>query len=251
MFTTIAFSESQDAAAAFSKLNAVADQHVKTETTRIIVPEFASILVGAAAFLGTTGQFLRLISPSLRRLNLHHISPVGKLLVPAAVNTPWLNPRHPIPLVPAEALEVEELADPAAAEVHTVIALLSDGAIAPYEGEIRRIRATITLAQLASAWAFSELTLIDELPVGNYDIVGANLVAAGAVAFRLVGKGDKHRPGGLALQDDDDLIDPLQMKGGMGVWGSFHTTTLPGVEVISSAAAGSATYQMLLDIVPR
>lgn len=251
LFTLIAFSESQDEAGAFTRMAAVIDQHVRASGDDFIVPPINQI-VGAAAFCGAAvGYEARLVAPSLRRTNPYYITPVEPDIVPTNVPALSLHPESPVPLDVNETLNAENNANPVAAEQHSVLVLLSDGAIAPVTGAIRTINAEITLAQVAGAWSFSALSLPDALPVGEFEVVGARLVAAGAVAFRFVPVGAAHRPGGIAAQGTDDL-DPWEMRyGRFGSWFNFNTVNPPGVEVLGSAAAASATYQMYLDILPK
>ncbi len=251
MFSLVAFSESQDPAGAFVNIAAVTDQHVKAVGDKITVPKSLSILIGAAAFVGTVGDKCRQVSPSLRRVNPMQIAPTVELLVPPATHPEWLRPQNAVPLSPDEGLEVEENSNPLAAEQHTVVVALADGPIQPVAGMVYTCHATITLVQLAGAWSLSELTFTDDLPTGIYAIVGARVNAAGAVAFRFVPVGAAHRPGGLVCQDADDLEIWYQRNGSLGEWCEFDTTQPPSVEVIGSAAAGSATYDVFIDVIAK
>lgn len=250
MHSLVAFAESHDPGGVYSEVSAVVDREIRTDANRLIVPNLKNI-IGAFAAVGTTGVRARLQSASLRRVNPLYITPTTELLVPPAVHPPWLFPQTPVPLQETEQLYAEEDSNPAAAEQHTVGVLLSDGPVSPVSGDIRTVRATVTGAITAGTWQFSELTLIDELPAGRYAIVGARCVMADGVLFRFVLRGDqKHTPGGLVNQDHDDLEHPLQRRGGLGVWGTFDTTVLPGFEFLGDAAVGSATYDVLMDVIP-
>lgn len=243
-----AFSESQDAAAAFVLIAGVADKFVKVIGDRIYVPKDLNKIIGEAAFVGTTGVDAKLESPSLRQVNPLYIKPTVELLVPPATHPEWLHPDKPIQLDTDEGLEAYENADPAAAEQHTVVVLLADEAPAPVAGDIRTIRATATITCVAGAWTFGELTLVEELVTGRYAIVGADVFAANTVAFRFFPKGGGNQPGGLVTVDMDDIVDSRQRKGGLGTWLEFDTVQLPGIELLGSAA-GAASAVIYLDVV--
>ncbi len=248
MFTVVAYSESQDEAGAMTRMAAVADQHIRAAGDDIVVPPFNNI-IGAASMCGAAVPHeARLVAPSLRRTNPYYITPVELAIVPGTVPAMVLHPESPVPLELNETLNAENSANPAAAEQHTVVVLLSDGAIQPVTGPIRTINAEVTLALVAGAWVFSALTLPDALPVGDFKVVGARLVAAAATAFRFVPVGAAHRPGGLVANTVAGQDPYGQRMGILGEWFTFNTVNPPGVEVLSSAAAGAATYQMYIDI---
>jgi len=248
MFTMIAYSGSVDHAAVLTKLAGVSDQHIKVAGTQVTVGKLNQI-IGEAAYIGAISTEARLISPSLRRTNPFYIMPIEQGLVPADTPAISLHPDNPIPLDVNEALEAEHDGNPAAAEQTTIGVLLSDGKVSPATGEIIVVNATITLAQLAGAWSFSEITFPDTLPVADYSVVGARVIAAGGVLFRFVPVGESHRPGGIVAQGANDK-DAWEMRyGRMGEWFKFNTVQPPGVEMLSSAAAGAATYQIYLDVI--
>lgn len=251
MWTVIAFSESQDPAGAYVNVAAVPDRHVTVSGDSIFVPSY-NHLVGAMACMGATvpGQ-PRLVSPSLRRINPFYIQPVEHDIHPGAALHYDVDPNRAIPLDINEALEANDNSNPAAAEQHTIVVVLADGQIVPITGNIRTVRFQITLAHVVNSWEHSEMTLIDDLPVGQYDVVGAGVIADGGVAFRFVPLGAGHRPGGPCSVLNEDSDQDVFRYGRLGVWLTFDQQNLPGVELLGSAAVGSATYEGFFDIIPR
>lgn len=249
MFTTVAFSESVDQGGVMSPIAAVADMHVRTQGDYIVTNEYNKLL-GAYACVGATATRARLVSPSLRKVNPYCVRPLELAITPAGRPVHGVNPSLAVQLDSEEELSAEHNGNPAAAEQTSIAVWLSSGAVQPVTGKIYTIYFTITLAQLAGAWAFSEITFIDQLPVGTYTIVGAEFVIAGGVVARFVPKGGTNRPGVPIVAASNFGIDNTFRYGNMGAFTTFKTLTPPGVEVLSSAAAVSATYDCYMDVIP-
>lgn len=248
MFTIVAFSESQAADAALNKISAVSDQHIKVSGTQITVGKLNQ-LVGEIACIGATGTEARLVSPSLRRINPFYIQPLDIALVPSDVPGAMIHPDSPVPLDTNEALEAEEAGAVAVARQVTVGVLLADGPIAPVTGQIFTINAEVTIVLVAGAWAFAEISFPDSLPVGSYSVLGARIVAPSGVLFRFVPVGEAHRPGGIVAQAVGNHDPWEQRLGRMGEWFRFDMIQPPGIEILSSAAVASTTYQLYIDAV--
>jgi hypothetical protein len=247
-FTLVAWSESIDGALTWSNIAAVQDQHVKTDGDKITVPAYDNI-VGSYALIGALGVEARLISPTLRRTNPLYSTPVELVITPPTDPALMYHPDCPIKVTQNESLEAEVLTDHATGEENTMLAFLSDGVLSPIKGEIFPVNCEITLAQSIGAWTFSEVTFPDSLPVGDYMICGARLIAAGAIAFRFVFVGgDGWRPGGICAALANSRDPYHQRWGRMGEWGKFNTVQPPSIEVLGSADAASATYQVYIDI---
>ena len=250
MFTTVAFSESIDAAGAFVRIAGVPDQHVKVIGDSVIISEF-NRLMGGLACIGTNAAEARFISPSLRRVNPLYITPVIAGLVPGATYGHSVSPNLSNVLDVSESLECDINATPVGAEQVSVVAWLSTAPIDKLKGQIITVNAEITVTLVAGRWAFSEIVFEDDLPVKDFDIVGARLVCAAGVAFRFVFVGKTNRPGAPCSAAKATLKDRIFRYGNLGLWGAFSSVQPPGVEVLGSAAAGSATYQIYIDILSK
>jgi len=251
MHTIAAWSQSVNPAGAFTKINAVTDQHIKVSGTKIYVPAFNQI-IGALACAGATAPGeVRITSPSLRRVNPFYVTPVDNALVPISPPAGRFFADSPIPLDVNESLECECSSTPGAVAQLSFVVALANGAVPPVSGLIYTADCNITVTLVAGAWAYSEITFPDDLPIANYDVVGARLQCAAGVAFRLIPVGAALRPGGWCVASVQAIDALFQRCGGLGVWCSFNTVSPPGVEVLSSAAAGSATYELYLDLIKR
>lgn len=248
MHTTVAFSEALDEAGVFANLAAVPDQHIRTQGDFIYVGSQNKI-IGELAAVGALGDLCRLVSPSIRRINPFYIECVELAIDPAGDVFNVFHPNAQIPLDPNEGLECESNANPAAAEQHTAVVFLSDGNVNPVTGDIRSVRFVINVAQVAGAWAMSEIVLQDDIPVGNYQVVGASMVVDGANAFRFIPIGGSHRPGGIPSPDQESAVPFYQRYGRLGVWFTFNSVQLPAVEVLGAAAAGAADYEGIMDVI--
>jgi len=248
MHTTVAFSEVVGVNAGWDNINAVPDQHIKTQAEFIYIGDFNRI-VGTKTFVGTS-DWARLQSPSLRAINPEHINHLEAVAVQAGNVDRAFHPEKNIPLVQNEALECEIYNNPGTV-IETVIVQLAQGGITPVTGDIRKVYFHCTPILAASVWAFSEIVIPDGLPIGNYSVVGCRLQSATSIAFRFVPVGGMHRPGGLCIPSEL-FIDPFyQHEGRFGEWFSFATVQLPGIEVIDSAATGATQLHGWLDLIKK
>lgn len=112
-------------------------------------------------------------------------------------------------------------------------------------------RATVVIAAGAEgAWGLAaEPVFESDLLGGVYTVLGAYLVAANAIAFRILFPnaptygGRQFRPGGLVTNAIGDAPKHTWHRE-MGEWGRFHSYTPPTVQVFGDAAGG--TYEMRL-----
>lgn len=248
MHTTIAFSEIVGINAAWDNINAVPDQHIRTQAEFVYVSSFNRV-IGAKAAVGTS-DFCRLQSPRIRRINPYCITHLEAVAVWAGDVEEAFHPDAQVPLDEMEALECEIFNNPGGV-LETVIVFLAQGGITPVSGEIHTIYFNTTPVLAAGVWAFQEIVIPDGLPVGSYDVVGARLESATSLAFRFVPVGGFHRPGGLCCPSELFLEPELQRKGGLGNWFTFETVQLPGIEVIDSAATGATQLHGFLDLIRR
>ncbi len=249
MFTVVCFSESQNLAGVEGNIAAVPDQHVRTEGDQIFILDFDK-LMGVYACAGATAELVRLVSPSLRRVNPHIVRPLELAITPAGVPVVALDPAIMLPLAVNESLECLLTSTPGGLEQASVAVWLTDSGVQPVGGAISTIRFAVNLALVAGQWSFAQIDLFDELPVGNYKVVGGEMQVAGGVVFRFVPPGSYNRPGAPTVAGEN--FSPLRLfrNGRLGEWFSFHTTQPPGIEILSSANAVAADYIGYIDIVP-
>lgn len=246
VFTTIAWSESQDTSAVLTQVAALADQHVTTSGDDILVPTFATNL-GAVLAVGATISQAQMSSPSLRKSTLLDIGTLNIAAEPASPTSYARLFETPRPLTAGEGLRALVAESAAGAEQETVVAWLFGEPEALPAGEIQTIRLTGTTTLGAFAWTLCTLTLSQQLEAGTYAIVGMRAVSAGAIAARLVISGASHRPGVIAYDAASDIEDPIFRKGRLGSWGTFQHVYVPQVEFLSVSADTAETVH--LDVV--
>jgi len=249
MHTTIAYGETIAALGAqWVPMAAVADPHIKTEGDYIYIAEQNKI-IGFYCLPGTLGEQIRILSPSIRRVNPQYVSDFETAVQSTGIVRRAFFPNIGLTLVPGEGLEIEQYVT--ANEVVTHIIFLAQAIPSPVQGNIHTIRFSTDPVRTASAWSFAEITLLDPLPVGSYDVVGVRLETATGIAFRLVPVGGAIRPGGVCAIDAEDEDVLLQRYGGLGVWCSFIHGMTPGIELICSATAVKETIYGYLDLIPK
>lgn len=256
-FTVVAWRESLDAAGAFNALTAVSDPHVFTSGDDIRVPEAMRFIVGISVLINdlTVVPRARITSPSLRAMFNPEYSLIQNGLVHANNTDLSLFPGSPIPIMPAEAINVEVLQNPAAAVENRALVWISDGPITPVSGQFFTVRATGATAVTANVWTNITLTFSQTLPVGRYQVVGMRgesdtVAATTLIAQRLVFPGGIWRPGvpTCNLQASRDFNSGGFRMGRFGVFGEFHTNAPPTLDVLADADSDSVVFLDLLKV---
>lgn len=115
-----------------------------------------------------------------------------------------------------------------------------------------RATAVVTAGSASSWTTLAALVMERDLYNGVYAVVGANVVAANAIAFRMffpsqrITDGRQLRPGGL-ITNTVGLAPWEGQSRGLGEWGRFHTFELPSIQILDDTAGG--TYEVRLDLV--
>jgi hypothetical protein len=251
MFTTVGYAESITPFLTYSKLAAVPDQHIKVAGDSVYVSGYNKLL-GGYAVVDTTALGVRLVSPTLRRLAPVEVTPLTLALLPVTPIDCEVGKKGSITLDIDEQLECEIYGGTATPVVNGVGVWLADSDIVPVKGNIFSVRATITLALVAGVWQYSALEFAEDLPVGNYDCVGFDVVAGEGMIARLVPVGGQNRPGVPVRQlvSNSILGNPFRW-GNMGVMCNFPHNNVPGVEVLALSAETSETYQCIVDLIKK
>ena len=203
--------------------------------------------------------------------NLENISPQAASMLPlpypnlapnnigVAIESPakvWDWSRAPKPLRPTETFNIFASQTSGGAEEEAVFVQFCDGNIIPapalasgpaINGNAMFTTAHATATVTLTANAFTQVTPILDLPLpaGTYALVGARVMSAGALAFRMKPINEPlWRPGGVAVQAADQLDAPGQRFmnpltnaiSHWGVWFTFFQNTVPNVDIWSTSA---------------
>lgn len=246
MHTTLAFCQ---AAAVTTEENiaGVTDQSARVSGDDIYIGKYNRI-VGMFGG-GHSAQTLRLVSPSLRRVFSPYIHPYYS----GAADAYWVvkpvdKCLNPISLESNEALNALITVSEVHATPRNFCGVnLSDGPIAPVFGDIRSIVMEASATMTIGVWTNHSLTFPEDLPVGRYQVVGAQCRSNNVGIFRLVPLGEDYRPGGL-IDAGDKIIDTTgQREGKQGIWCEFDQLTPPSLDVCMATAG--TWYSLKLDLI--
>lgn len=246
MFTTVAWFENIDAAAAYTPILACADQHIRISGDHIYLGDLNQI-VGVYASSGGTSLAAYLSSPSLRRVALYDIMPVEVGIIPATHGAYAPFPQNPLSLMKNEGLDIFIKATDGTASNKFGVVHLSDGVISPVGGEIFSVWGDITGTGVAGSWVNMSISFRQTLPVGKYQVVGAACFGASLVSFRFVPIGAVNRPGGIGLPNVGIVTIPEQRRGGFGVWCEFDSVTPPTIDILSNAT--TSVHDIVIDLI--
>lgn len=251
MMHLVAYYQSVDPAGAYTALNAVQDPAINTRGTDVRIASEIPFIFGAAGLTAAavyTSSQLR--SPSLRTLNNMSVRPLNNDVTfanPAPVLTFPSNPRG---MVTAEDLQFWTDSTPGGgAEAHYGLVWMSDGPLAPVNGEIFSVGATSAATLTAGNWVNSPITFSQALPSGQYQCVGMRSEGANLVASRLVfpGGGDNSfRPGCPGSTDAFVLEADNFRKGKLGVYGTFRQDNPP---TLDSLGVTDTAQALTLDLI--
>jgi hypothetical protein len=256
MFTLVAYSMQRvGATAALTVVTPVADAHVTIDGNNIVVPKALSKLLGAYCSYGTglaagAPTLAQLQSPGLRRIFQQDISRMSDTVYDLENSHIQMYPDSPLPLDADEGLQAWTAHGALALGETTVGVFLSDGPAVKVSGEIRTMRFTSVCAPVTRVWTLGALAVVQQLPMGTYQVVGARVYnATESGLFRLIFTGYDWRPGGLlthsVIRDEPEMF----RDGNLGVWGTFDWMHLPRIEICSVLAAPVANPTVILDLI--
>lgn len=237
---------------ALTELTAQSDQIIAIQNNHLFPPRDLPLKYAYAH--GLTLNRARISTPKTRQIAIPVIPGIDRAALPPNLPFVWDLRANPYILPKEEEIAIEAFQSSAGAEDEWCIlgfdyptqAALPVPAVVP-TGDVTVLRATGTTAQTADVWSDITLTYDQQLPVGLYSVIGAQMFGATAHAFRLILDGQYPRPGGIANVASGGYSWPGQLMGGMGVWGTFRTVSLPRLQVYSDAA--DAAQELWLEVV--
>jgi hypothetical protein len=252
MFHTSAFSGSIANDGDLHQLTEIPDSILPASGLGLLSNNLAHIM--AVAYVGADlvrGQFQ---APSLRDYGNLDTNPIN---IGTAFESPPRLDDFSLKMIPAavsEEWDAFAAQDNAMdAEIETAFLWSSDGNITPVPPrKVVQIHWDASVTLVAAKWSLIQMQFSQPLAAGSYALIGARCKSATALAFRFVPSGSPQaqnaRPGGIAVQTEDQLDWPRQRRGGWGTWLTFTNTTAPQIEVFALAADTSEEGDV--DIVP-
>lgn len=267
MFRLVAFNHTDGAGdggttVALDPVCAEPDPHIHVAGDSIYVPEDTR---QAMLFWGFTGSItatetavaaqIRLESPSMRPY-----LDIPKFQIPAAAAADDEEPDSPTPLnnfvgrnlnlVPGEGIQMH-VRETVAGDDRQATGLLWLGEgnyVNPYAGlPMWCARFTAAVACTAYNWVNGAITFDQDLPAGQYAVMGMHVISASGLGARLVFNNQGARPGVLAYDAIDDISNPIFRNGNLGVYGTFHHTTPPTLDMLCRTT--DAAQEGWLDLV--
>ena len=244
-FSLVGWSEEVDSAT-LTDIQALLDQHVTTDGDDILVPAFASNIIGVFA-LGPTITGAQISSPTLRKGLMLDVAPVHVFSNPSPFDSFINRLDRPIALTPGEGLRARVSEAGSSATRVGVLVWLQGEYEEPPEGEILTVKARSTTTLTPFEWTLCPLSLTQQLEAGRYALVGARVESSNAIAARFVIPGSEYRPGVIACGSYSSKDNGIFREGRFGTFGEFEHTFIPQVEIF---AMGADTAEVVyLDIV--
>lgn len=195
-----------------------------------------------AYVLSTVTTRARISAPSIKKAALFELAPLDNAAEPPS-RPAFIDLRNaPIPLVGGEQVNVQDMNSGGAAVDHWGLLWMCDEVPQPVQAEeIIHIRATNAATLVDSAWTNVSLTLDEDLPVGEYDVIGMKAMSAGCIAARAVFEGQVNRPMVIGCDAITDVDEALFRNGNMGVFGRMQHDTPPTIDFLSLSADSAQT----------
>ena len=229
-----------------SDVQPIVDQMVAIQNAHFMFEEDHALLyarVGSPTLVRARWQ-----TPKLRQISLPFIRPIEGEILPEPVQRIADYRKRPLIFRQREEIALLAFPDGAAAENFFGVAGFQFGPMVPAPmGDVLKFRMTSTTAATAEVWSDLVMVLPDILPYGIYAVIGLEHFSANAICCRLIFENQWPRPGSVSVNDLTDLQHEMFTDGGLGVYGQFHSTRIPGVQVVCDGA--DAVHEVYLDLV--
>lgn len=247
MFHLAAYTAALGAGAFSGNFTPLADDALNFGGTQYFMPENLPLLVGGAT-VDSGGRIdqANIQAPTTDNLGGYEI-PIGSGVVPVDMNK-ISNPQHKgfIPIPSNEGVNFNVSAIAGVASQAWSFVWFSDNNMDAVEGEIFSIRATTTIAGSNTEWRQQQITPINTLPAGRFQVVGFQTVATDVIASRLNFVNSSVYPGVLGQPSFQQITNDFWRRGRAGVWGEFTNRSLPSVWVLGGLAGAQTHYLDLI-----
>lgn len=246
------FAEDIDLAATLQNLAALADPQLFRSGDTLRVPALNKVF-GMFGGLGSgSTQIMQLVAPSLREIGNFLVTPTnGNADADVEPDDPPVGvdlTEFPLELRRGENMTVEAQADTTAAAFTWLLLVMGDQLKPVPAGKMRTLRFTMANSLTARVWSNSDITATEELPEGEYAVIGMRAVGASVIAARLVPRGgDGWRPGCIGGDTHGYQDHPMFRYGRLGEWLRFMHDNIPSVDFLTDL--GDSDVDVFLDVV--
>jgi hypothetical protein len=208
-----------------------------------LVPKLARVVA-----VGTNLTRVQLSSGSIRRYTPLDIAPVNVGTVIESPARMWNQLDSPVDLAVNEELDAFGVQSNAGAQRIRIAVYFCDGPFKVLSAKGFSVHFTNTITLVVNAFTAFTPTFDNGLPAGTFIVVGARVLSAGGLFYRLIPRGGSPlRPGGMMVQAQDGYADASERNGDMGEWMRFTNTTPPQIECFSGSA--DTSVEGYLDLV--
>lgn len=246
------FTASNTGAGVYVTVPGVTDQYLTLNANnRFIIPQGrnggqAVNTIAGGIVLGSTTTLARINNATLRAIGLPSLSPVNQSLATLSLINVPMGGRHGPKLPIADEFGIE--CDATSAVQNTGFLWLTDGNMNVSPNPIYTLQASATITAVANVWTNGTFAFTQTLPVGQYDVVGMDVVGTACIAGRLAFADGGPRPGVLARSSHAVLPSNQFRFGNLGTFGTFTSYAQPTFDIFASAA-GAVTVTMFLDVI--
>lgn len=229
-------------------VDGAADQHVRVVDDDIYIGKYNHIVAAMACAFAM--RHAKLEAPSLRGVFSPFIVP--RVSLAGDSKDAWMPQdlsHSPLVLATNEALNAKILVSEVHGDHYNVVGVnLAEGALTPVTGTIHTLYIRdVGDVTVIGKWNNLQLTLGIDLPVGRYQVVGAQCFSTSGGLFRLVPIGEDYRPGGIMADDKHPYNAGCQRMGNWGVWCEFDQLTPPSIDILPYTATN--WFTLALDLI--
>lgn len=242
----LAFFTSLAASLTNAKLNAVEDGQFTLNNNNFLLPQ--RMQVQRAYVLGLPVTEARIVVPSLRAVTFPRLHPVDKAATPSNDPSILRYLGNGPTLLGGEGVSLEASTDATGGPNNCYGLLWIAPSFVPAPpGPCFTMKATATITVAAGVWGRGSLVLENDLPAGQYALIGADAQGVNVAAVRFRFPNNDLLPGIVAQQADGEFLTDHQRYGRMGLFGTFNNINLPTIECLGLGAGSAQT--IYLDIV--
>lgn len=244
-FHLAAYFEDVAAAAALTQVNALTDGMLSIRNNSFILQRDTEVIWMWLG--GTSLSRARLVSASFRQITNPEVRPYDQADTPSDDPNVMDLRRRPLRVKAQEELELQTTNTLAmGTENHTGLIALDMGIIPAPSGPMYTLRGASTTAAVADTWTEIVTTFDDDLPGGNWIVVGLEIISADCRGARLIFENQFWRPGVPGNTDLGNRPWEPSIDGSLGIFGRFTAFRFPTVEVLCGAA--TAAHEIYLKV---